>query len=329
MGFDPQSFQNLKSLSKSEQIAVDHFRKNPGGRGFFSVAEIMAKHQELDEAVQLLMYGLERHPSYSVARVYLAQLLLKRGDYRSSFDTLDNSPLPLKGNLTASLLRIKLAVLLGLNEEVSQLCKELSQHEFHDKEADSILKNFDVKPFEQLRREIADLLRIPLSSLPHLSGSSSTGVESKAPLTEKLHVPVDSSSVSSSPEIESDKHFRKRVAQGFFASSIGELFQKSASPVSSPESLEPLTLARLLRRQGLYAKAAETYQRLVHEMPHNDLIRREYKEICELRDAQKKIDQSIRPEVVVAMDKVRKIDDRLRLLNELLSSLDRLHHEFA
>ncbi|MCX6127672.1 MAG: hypothetical protein NTX25_01245 [Proteobacteria bacterium] len=50
-------------LNKSEQMALDHYRKKPEGRGFFSVAEILARHEAIDEAIQILMQGLERHPS--------------------------------------------------------------------------------------------------------------------------------------------------------------------------------------------------------------------------------------------------------------------------
>jgi hypothetical protein len=89
-----------------------------------------------------------------------------------------------------------------------------------------------------------------------------------------------------------------------------------------------LTWARLLRRQGLYTNAADIYQRLALEAPGNELIRREYAEIRELRDNQRKIEQTVSPDVASALEKVRKIDNRLRLLNDLLASVDRIAHEF-
>ncbi len=123
--------------------------------------------------------------------------------------------------------------------------------------------------------------------------------------------------------------FFLKLAQGFFQAPIHNLFQKSApSGAHNPDDFDTLTWARLLRRQGLYVNAADIYQRLVLETPSNELLRREYAEICELRDTQKKIDQSVNPEVVMTLEKVRKLDDKLRLLNELLSSVDRVQNEF-
>lgn len=330
MGFDPQNFLSQRTLSKSEQIAVDHFKKNPGGRGFFSVAEIMARHQEWDEAIQLLSFGLERHPSYSVARVYLSQLLLKRVHLREAWETLDNSPLPLRGNLTAQLLRFKLALLLGKNDEVLELAKDLSSQEFQDSEVHLIVTQLEIKPFDQVRRDFSDILKIPYIDLPQLQKSPAP----PAPSPSHNSDASASGSASTEPafklksrsELEAESSFRERVAKGFFATPIQSLFQK---PVTASEAeMDPLTWARLLRRQGLYVKAAEVYQKLVHETPSNDLLKREYSEICELRDAQKKIDQRISPEVVLTMEKVRKIDERIRLMNELLNGLDRMQNEY-
>lgn len=322
MGFDPQNFESKSPLTKSEQIAVDHFKKNPGGRGFFPVAEIMARHNDFDEAIQLLSFGLERHPSYSVARVYLAQLLLRRAHLEEAWQTLENSPLPLRGNLTAQLVRMKLAVLLGHDDTAQELAKDLSGQEFQDSDVQLLLQQLERKPFSQVRRDFAEQLKIPYLNLPQIGGE-------KAPETPRQAVAPDAlAPVKSQRDLEAETSFRERVAKGFFASPIQSLFQKPVASEAPNPDLDPLTYARLLRRQGLYAKAGEIYQRLVHESPSNELLRREYNEICELRDTQNRIDRKIDPELVKTMEKVRKIDDRLRLLNELLSGLDQLHNEF-
>lgn len=325
MGFDPLNFFSQRTLSKSEQIAVDHFKKNPGGRGFFSVAEIMARHQEWDEAIQLLSSGLERHPSYSVARVYLSQLLLKRFHLGEAWDTLENSPLPLRTNLMAQLLRLKLSMLLGKEGDAKELARDLTQQEFQDNEAQVILNHLDFKPFEEARRDFADYLKIPYIDLPQLSKTREASLS--VPISEASQGSGLEQKVKSQSDLEAESSFRERIAKGFFATPIHSLFQK---PVTHRNAeIDPLTWARLLRRQGLYAKASETYQKLLYETPSNDLLKREYAEICELRDAQKKIDRTISPEVVLSMEKVRKIDDKIRLLNELLNRLEHVQHEFT
>ena len=315
MGLDPQYILDKKPLSKSEQIAVEHYKKKPDGRGFFSVAEIMAKHQQIEEAIQLLAYGLERHPSYSVARVYLGHLLFRRHNFIEAWEILERSPVPLKTNLTAQLLKLKLAVLLARSNEAMELVHELSQQDFQESETQIIIQQMAVKPFAQVRRDYADFLKVPLNILP----------EDK---TAEPVIPVYKSvatflKAANREEEEAQASFRDRVAKGFFASPIQSLFTKPvAAPHPEQNDLDDLTRARLLRRQGLYVRAAELYQALVRVAPNNELLRREYNEICDLRDTQKEIDLRTSPEIVESMEKVRKIDDKLRLLNDLLSRLD-------
>ncbi len=315
MGLDPQLILEKKTLSKSEQIAVEHYKKKPDGRGFFSVAEIMAKHQEWNEAIQLLAFGLERHPSYSVARVFLSHLLFRRHNFFEAWAVLDKSPLSLKTNLTAQLLRLKLAVLLGRFNDVNELVKELSQQDFQESETQLIIQQLAIKPFGQVRRDFADFLKVSFHGLPQDNGPAAV-------------IPVYKSvatflKAANREEEEAQASFRERVAKGFFASSIQSLFSKPLTmPHPEHSDIDDLTRARLLRRQGLYRRAADIYQGLVRTAPNNELLRREYSEICDLRDTQKEIDMRLNPEIVESMEKVRKIDDKIRILNDLLSRLD-------
>ncbi|MBC7660511.1 MAG: hypothetical protein H7249_12505 [Chitinophagaceae bacterium] len=324
MGLDPQNLLENKNLSKSEQIALDHYKKKPDGRGFFSVAEIMAKHAQWDEAIQLLSYGLERHPSYSVARVFLSHLLFRRHHFIEAWTNLETSPTSLKTNLTAQLLRLKLSVLLAKQQDATDLVKELSLQDFHESETRLIIEQMDIKPFSQVRRDYADYLKIPFHLLPQDKQNEEETTVSSYKVVEnflKAH---------NRQEEEAQASFRERVAKGFFASPIHSLFAKPLTTLHPDQiDLDDLTRARLLRRQGLYQNAADLYQRLVLEAPSNDLLRREYNEICDLRDTQKEIDKRISPEIVESMEKVRKIDDRLRLLNVLMNRLENYNDETA
>lgn len=320
MGLDPQYILEKKQLSKSEQIAVEHFKKKPDGRGFFSVAEIMAKHQEWDEAIQLLVFGLERHPSYSVARVFLCHLLFKRNNFTEAYNVFDKSPTSLKMNLTAQLLRLKLSVLLGKEREALELVKELSNQDFQESETLHIIEQMDIKPFAQVRRDFADSLKIAFQALPQ-DRQTETEVSTFRTVDNFLKA-------SNRKEEEAQASFRERVAKGFFASPIHNLFSKPQVSLPPDQSdLDELTKARLLRRQGLYQKASEVYKRLVLEAPNNELLRREYSEICDLRETQKEIDMRVSPEIVESMEKVRKIDAKIRVLNDLLSRLDERNDE--
>ena len=320
MGLDPQSILEKKQLSKSEQIAVDHYKKKPDGRGFFSVAEIMAKHQEWDEAIQVLVFGLERHPSYSVARVFLGHLLFRRHNFVEAYNALDKSPTSLKTNLTAQLLRLKLSVLLGKEREALEIVKELSSQDFQESEALLIIEQLDIKPFAQVRRDFADFLKVSFKILPQ---DRQADVELPTFRTADNFLKA-----TTREEEEAQASFRERVAKGFFASPIHSIFSKPLVTLPPDQTdIDQLTRARLLRRQGLYQKASEILQRLVLEAPNNELLRREYSEICDLRETQKEIDKRVSPEIVESMEKVRKIDAKIRALNDLLSRLDDQHDE--
>lgn len=311
-----------QQLSKSEQIALDHYKKKPEGRGFFAVAEILARHRQTDEAIQVLSKGLERHPTYSVARVFLAQLLMQRHFLPEAWTTLESSPIPLRGNLTAQIARLKLCVLLAYESQARAIIKELMTQDFHDSEIRLLIEQIDIKPFGQVRRDYADYMRIPQSTLPP---DPSPPVE-ESPL---IPLPPETALKAVSQETPmTESSFRERIAKGFFASPAIEIFSKPlTAPPPDELELDELTRGRLFRRQGFYQQAYEIYKRLLNAQPNNDLLRREFNEIRELRDSQREIDQQKDPALVESLEKVRKIDQKIKILNELLARLDESNYE--
>jgi tetratricopeptide (TPR) repeat protein len=310
MANDLQLSIELNKLSKPEQIALDHFKKKPEGRGFFAVAEILIRHERIEEAIQLLTEGLERHPHYSVARVYLSQLLFRKHFYREAWDALEASPSSLRTNLTAQILRLKLCVMLGFESQARSLCRELGALEFQDPEARMIIEKVQIKPFAQLRRDYAEHLKWP-------------GLAPEAPRAGVAQEAVDTSVKEIQEQALASADFKERVAKGFFASPVTEIFVKRTPHAALDQaSVDDLTRARLLRRQGLYQKAFDIYERLVYSSPGNELLRREFAEIRELRDTQREIDQRLDPDLAEAMEKVRAIDRRIRILTQVLGQLD-------
>ena len=309
-----KSFEAIK-LSRSEQIAIEHFEKKPDGRGFFAAAEILAKHERIDEAIQLLTQGLQRHPHYSVARVYLAFLLSRQFFFREAWTVLEASPSPLRGNLTAQVLRLKLSVILNFETLARSLSRELSSQEFQDGEARIIIEHIDIKSFAQLRRDYATHLQwTGLDQTPAPILKEDLVYSAPTPMPTRLN--------QQEQEV-TNADFRERVARGFFSSPVHDLFLKQPMTAGLDHaSLDDLTKARLLRRQGLYQKAFDIYERLVYSSPGNELLRRELGEIRELRDNQKQLDQKLDPALAEAMEKVRQIDRRINALNQLLGRLD-------
>jgi tetratricopeptide (TPR) repeat protein len=299
-----------EKLSKTDLIALEHFQRKPEGRGFYAVAEILWRTQHAEEAIQLLNLGLERHPHYSVARVFLAQIFFQKRFAKEAWTTLEGSPTPLRTNLTAQILKLKICVIMGQELSARTLCRELSGHDFQDSEAQTLMQQMGIKPFSQLRREYAEHLQWPLSSL----------VDKRLEGAQKE---IPTQHLQSQEPILASSDFRDRVARGFFASPISEIFQKVYQRQSVDDThLDDLTRARLMRRQGLYQKAYDIYERLVYTSPSNELLRREFHDIRELRDNQKLVDQKLDPALADAMERVQGIDRQIAILQTLLRRLD-------
>jgi tetratricopeptide (TPR) repeat protein len=65
--------------SKDIEKLKDKFQKDPNSKLFLPLAEEYRKEGMLDEAVEVLQGGVERHPSYTSARVLLGKIYLEKG----------------------------------------------------------------------------------------------------------------------------------------------------------------------------------------------------------------------------------------------------------
>lgn len=88
-----QILRNLK-LSRAEQAVLKRYEQDPEGRAFLPLADILRSHKKIDESLELLTQGVERHPGFSVARVVLARELLNKGMVLEAWHTLEDSRLP-------------------------------------------------------------------------------------------------------------------------------------------------------------------------------------------------------------------------------------------
>ncbi len=55
----------------------------PGSKVFFPLAKLLVQNNELSRAIDTLQHGLDRHPEYIEARLYLVELLHQQGDIKS------------------------------------------------------------------------------------------------------------------------------------------------------------------------------------------------------------------------------------------------------
>ena len=104
---------NSLPLSRAERETIKRFREDASGRGFLPVADILRAHRLIDESLELLTQGLQQHPNFTVARVILVRELLGKGLVSESWQVLEQSPEPLRDNVLAQKLRLKLTLLIG------------------------------------------------------------------------------------------------------------------------------------------------------------------------------------------------------------------------
>src|SRR5688500_1718293 len=129
---------NKLNLSRAEQAAVKRFEQNPMGRSFLPVADILRSHRKIEESLELLAQGVERHPAFTVARVVLARELYAQGMLAPAWLTLEGTTQPLDENVLAQQLRFKLAILVGAEEIARDLAQHLLLHHMHDDESKAL-----------------------------------------------------------------------------------------------------------------------------------------------------------------------------------------------
>lgn len=147
------------TLSRTEREVVRRFENEPEGRSFLPVADILRAHQLHDEALELLTQGVERHPGFTVARVFLARDLLQKGLVEAAWRTLEESPVPLKDNLLAQKLSVRVGLLLGLEARVRQILAGLKLNQGIDVETKRIADAIELLGFMAAREKLIDELK--------------------------------------------------------------------------------------------------------------------------------------------------------------------------
>ena len=78
-----------QSLEIERQRLTERFEEQPEGRVFAPLADCHRKLGNLDEALQICLTGLARHPNYSSAHVILGKIHLERGDDASAREAFE------------------------------------------------------------------------------------------------------------------------------------------------------------------------------------------------------------------------------------------------
>lgn len=316
-------------LSKTEAEIVKRYQQDPMGRSFLPVADILRSHKLTEEALELLMQGVQRHPGFAVARVVLARELFAKGMLAEAWRALDESPGPLADNVLAQKLRCKMAVLLGDEENARSAVTLLRRHQALDQELKRLADNLDLHGITRTRTEYCQELAAQGFDVQMMGPAPTFSERSLKEPVSTTKGPVRELGEGLFRE-ELDEGLRTEIA-GYHVVPLQEIFQPTHSaphgadhkPASHAPGIEldSATLAEIFAKQGYFGKALAVYRRLLRMSPHNDLLRLKVAEMTKLdrehRDTELKTDEV----AYERLEAIEIIDRQIKYYDDLLQKL--------
>ncbi len=310
------------TLSASEKELVQRFRDNPHSRSFLAVAEILIRHRSYHQAGFLLQQGIGAHPAYSVARIVLAELFYQQGLFDEAWRVLDESPVSLRNNKSAQIISFKLALARGDADYLAVLSQDMQARNQFDPYTHDWMRRLESENFIDLQVEYLDSLKAKgLSFDASYYPSQSDKQASIGQVDRDSNTLSDESDeFSQVPEVR-----REQRIEGFFVVPVKEIFlhrRSEGRDSPDPSRMDPMTLARVYKRQGHLEKAMEVIRRLLYMAPNNELLKKEVAELEALREEQKRKERDYDPELADRLDAARDIDKKIATLNDLLEVLE-------
>ena len=297
--------KNLKLSGTDERIASQYL-KNPEGRLFLPVSEILRRHNLFDEAMEMLLRGVQKHPRYAAARVALAKDMMQRGMFKDAFSLLSKAPSSLKQNLIAQKVMFKLSVLLNNEYESRQIYAHLRRSSMLDSELQKMGEALTTLPFSRFRKNLQRVMQ-------------------------KQGVPfLDLSSHEPEGDFESGEHEIKTGSfayeSDFLASlapyrvvSFKELSLFADVPTDETK-MDPVTLAEVYEEKSYFKKSLAIYEGLLEKSPKSLWL---VAKVAKLRDQiadkeQQEQEKQKEKDALSRLVSVDKLDHKLQLLHELL-----------
>ncbi len=98
-------------LTRVELASIKEFQTDAGGANFYSLVESLLRRGSRDDAVGLLLEGLEEHPHLAFARATLIRELFERGFFSQAFEQVQNHESDLFQNSVAMRIKMRLQIL--------------------------------------------------------------------------------------------------------------------------------------------------------------------------------------------------------------------------
>ena len=300
-----------EKLSKAEKAICDKFQKEPTGRGFLQVADLLRTYGLISESLELLADGVARHPNYSAARVVLVRDLLDNGMVAEAWENLEASPSSLSKNVMAQKLRLKISVLIGKGSVASATLEHMKSHQM----------------LESGMKRVANLLEsegVVAAKSIVIEEYRQKGVELTIPAVDVDEFPISDHDDESNTQDDMPALGVVDSGQsidGFRVHSLKDLFSSNAPAADFIENvgveLDSTTLADIYCKQGHYGKALGIYKRLLKLSPSNDYLKQKVVEMTKLNRDQKDDDRELDPVAVERLETLEIIDIQIDYLQSL------------
>ncbi len=293
------------ALSRSELTVVDRYRNDPQGRAFLPMSDLLRTHQKRDEAIELLMRGVQMHPGFSAARVILARELYTKGLLSDALEVLLNSPVSLNDNALAQKLLFRLYILAGDLSRVEMVRHQLETHTVMDDETRELADHLGLQGFEGAKMHLIHEFR-------------NRGIEPRL-----FSVDVAEAGKFSSGDSEQDF---ASIADDYAQIPLNQVF--SGIDEGDGEkfdlggvAMDSTTLAEIYEKQRLFGKSLEVYRRLLRINPGNDHLRQQLRRVAKLAHEQRREDLEIDASIVDEMEQIEVIDRQIRFYTKILNKL--------
>jgi tetratricopeptide (TPR) repeat protein len=293
---------------------VKRFEVDPDGRSFLPVSDILRAHKLHDESLELLSQGVERHPTFTVARVVLARELFHKGLINEAWSVLEDSPVPLRENVLAQKLRFKIAILFSKQETARKTRDYLAQHQLLDVELKRLSDQMETSGFETVRQELIGQFRSQGIELLLEDDVDADSEDNEIQLLDPKVAPFDVQVFGESFE----------NLAGFHVIPLKEVFRPGESAPGGELGgieLDSTTLAEIYEKQGHYGKSLAIYRRLLRLTPQNSMLQRKVSVLAKLDREQADVDLTIDPALADRMEAVEIIDRQIAFMNDLLARL--------
>ncbi len=323
-------------LSRTEREVAKRYEIDPDGRAFLPVADILRAHGHQNEAIEILIQGVDRHPTFTVARVVLARELYMKGMVSDARRALDDTTSSLRDNILAQKLFFKINVLLQDESAARAVHEHLKVNRLLDAEIRRYGEIMDLQGFVASRQRLLKDLSDSGIELQMDTGASKGIGNGENP---------EGFVADGTVRVIADEELEVRdedAVSGFHAVPLKDIFNPDdptrkisggAGGVLSGRGrrvggvggvgveLDSTTLADIYTRQGHYSKALGVYRRLLRMSPQNELLRRKVSELQNLDRKQRDLDGDVDLAVADRVETLEVIEAQIRFYQDLLAAL--------